>query len=58
MQNKHGLKVRAQKAAGQETVSRSPLDDDANWRVAAELVEAMRNAGYHCELRVEQNLHS
>ena len=54
MQNKHGLKAPAQKAAGQGTTARSLLDEDARWRLAAELVEVMRDAGYDCELLVEQ----
>ena len=50
-----GSKGPNRKAGDQVTVTRPTLDDDARWRVAAELVEALRDAGYECELRVEQD---
>jgi hypothetical protein len=56
MQDNHGSKAPAQKAAGQGTSARSLLDEDARWRRAAELVEVMRDAGYDCELLVAQTL--
>ena len=56
MQNNNGSKVPARKAADQGTIAGSMLDEE-NWRLAAELVEQLRDAGYECELRVLVDLH-
>jgi hypothetical protein len=56
MQDKRGSEVSSRKAADRGTIAGSSMDDDARWRVATELVQAMRNSGYKCELLVEKDL--
>jgi len=52
MQDKRGSRGPSRKAAGKDTI-----DNDARWDRIAELIEALRDAGYDCELSVGQNLH-
>jgi hypothetical protein len=55
MQDKRRPKARSRKAADQGVIA----DDDLRrqWRIAAELVEMLRNSGYECEILAEQDLH-
>ena len=48
--------VPSRRVTDQGTLVGSMLDGDARLRFAAELVQAMRDAGYECELLVEENL--
>jgi hypothetical protein len=55
MQDRREPKVRSREAADQARIAGSPLSE--NWRRAAELVEALRDAGYECELLGVPDLH-
>jgi len=56
MQDDCGSNCSSLEAADESTVAGSALDDDARRRLAAKLLQAMRDAGYDCEL-LEENLH-
>ena len=56
MQDNDGAQVPNRRAIDQGTPVASTPDDDARWRVTAKLVQAMRDAGYDCELRLGENL--
>ena len=53
MQDNDRSKASARKGAGQAMIARSRLDDDARRRLT-ELLEVLADAGYDCELFVEQ----
>lgn len=57
LQDNDGTQGLSRTATAQGTRVGSILDDAARWRLAAKLVQALRDAGYECELRVGENLH-
>jgi len=53
MENNDETQLPSRRAATKSSV----LDDDARWRLAAEILQAIRDAGYDCELCVDGDVH-